>query len=159
MFQHMMFELLDFGSPFWYTFGIFWVPFKALLGGSFISIVAMAHKVLAMPCELKLPIFSQLQSRAHVQVQPLSSPLPPWPTRCWQCFVTIVCLMYQNVKHVSTLFNLLCDCIMSRKQQNNSFLHKYLMASEWGVLENPTAPYAEKLMTILRAKELSLIHI
>ena len=32
MFQHMMFELLDFGSPFWYTFGIFWAPFNALLG-------------------------------------------------------------------------------------------------------------------------------
>ena len=32
MFQHMVFELLDFGSPFCYTFGICWAPFRTLLG-------------------------------------------------------------------------------------------------------------------------------
>jgi len=42
---------------------------------------------------------------------------------------------------------------MSRKLQTNSSLHKYLIASEWKVLQNPSAPYAEKLMTILRVKE------
>ena len=66
---------------------------------------------------------------------------------------TFVRLMYQNVEHVSTLFNLLCDCYMSRKLQNNSSLHKYLIASEWQVLQNPTVSYGEKLNTIRRVKE------
>ena len=66
---------------------------------------------------------------------------------------TFVRLMYQNVEHVLTLFNILCDCIMSRKQQTNNNLHKYLTESEWNVLRKPTGPYAEKLMTVLRAKE------
>ena len=66
---------------------------------------------------------------------------------------TFVRLMYQNVEHVSTLFNILCDCIMSRKQQTNNYLHKYLTESEWNVLRKPTGPYAEKLMTVLKAKE------
>ena len=68
---------------------------------------------------------------------------------------TFVRLMYQNVKHVSLLFNILCDCIMSRKgsMQTNLYLHKYLTACEWHVLQNPTAPYYEKLMTLLRVKE------
>ena len=42
---------------------------------------------------------------------------------------------------------------MSRKQQNNMHLHKYLIASEWRMLGDPSAPYAEKLMTIMRVKE------
>ena len=37
--------------------------------------------------------------------------------------------------------------------QTNFYLHKYLTASEWHVLQNPTAPYYEKLMTLLRVKE------
>ena len=60
--------------------------------------------------------------------------------------------MYQNVKHVSTLLNFLCDYYMSRKPQINSALRKYLRASEWQMLENPTVSYGEKLNTILRVK-------
>ena len=61
--------------------------------------------------------------------------------------------MYQNVKHVSALFNFLCDYYMSRKPQINSALHKYLIASEWQMLQNPTVSYGKKLMTTLGVKE------
>ena len=66
---------------------------------------------------------------------------------------TIMRLMYQNVKHVSALFNFLCDYYMSRKPQINNVLHKYLLASEWRMLQNPTVSYGEKLNTIRRVKE------
>ena len=66
---------------------------------------------------------------------------------------TIVRLMYQNVKHVSTLLNFLCDYYMSRKPQINNVLHKYLLASEWRMLQDRTVSYGEKLETIRRRKE------
>ena len=91
MFQHMMFELLDFGSPFWYTFGIFWAPFNALLGPF---------------CPIG-PIWD----RPH---GPLLGPLAYACNVCMQGI--FVRLMYQNVKHVSMLF-ILCNCIMSVKER------------------------------------------
>ena len=122
-----MFELLDFGTPFWYTFGIFWVPFRALLG-SFGPIG---------------PIWDR----------PGTGPMGRFWAHWHMKSVQGTIVRYQNVKHVSTLFNLLYDYYMSRKPQINSALHKYPIASEWQMLQNPTVSYGEKLNTIRRVKE------
>ena len=107
-------------------------------------------------------LLESFESRLKLFWDPLA-PLGPFGTgplgRFWARWHmksvqgTIMRLMYQNVKHVSALFNFLCDYYMSRKPQINNVLHKYLLASEWRMLQDRTVSYGEKLETIRRRKE------